>query len=250
MRALAVAALGMAAYGVFLVAGMPASFLLERARAAQTGKFEVRESSGSAWHGRAAVAFNAPGGSIVVDRLEWRWIPARLFAGRLAFDIAASGSGLEARYEGARTVTRWEVRDLDVRGEAAAMTRVLPWIAPWRPEGKVSIASSQLASDGRELLGDARVEWRGAAVAHSDVRPLGSYRADIHAEGSAGKVAITTLEGPLRVTGQGTLTPPARFAFSGEARAEGAEARALEPLLDLIGPPGPDGARTLNWQAR
>lgn len=250
MRLDVLAALGVISYGFFLVAQMPASFLLERARAAQPGKFEVRESSGSAWRGRAAIDFNAPGGTIAVDRLEWRWLPAPLLAGRLAFDISAGGSGLEARYEGARTFTRWEVRNLAVSGDAAAMTRVLPWIAPWRPEGKVAIASSQLASDGRELVGDARVEWRGAAVAMSEVKPLGTYRAEIRAEGNAGKVAITTLEGPLRVTGQGTLTPPARFAFSGEARAEGAQAPALAPLLDLIGPARPDGARALNWQSR
>ena len=250
MGRVALFALGVAAYGVFLVATMPAAFLLERAHAAQPGKFVVRESEGTAWNGRAKVDLIVPGGTVPVERIEWRWLPARLAAGRLAFDIAAAATGLQARYEGARTVTRWEVRNLDVQGDAAAMSAVLPWLAPWRPEGKVTIASPHLTSDGAELRGAARVEWRGAAVGLSEVRPLGAYRADIQAEGHAGRFALTTLEGPLRITGQGTLTPPARVAFSGEARAEGAQARALEPLLNLLGPARPDGARALNWQAR
>ena len=92
------------------------------------------------------------------------------------------------------------------------------------------------------------MEWRGAAVGLSEVRPLGTYRADIHAEGHAGKVVVSTVEGRLRIAGQGTLTPPTRIVFRGEARAEGADAKALEPLLDLFGPARPDGARALDWQ--
>ena len=250
MRLPAIAALGVVAYGFFLVATMPAAFVLARAQDAQPGKFEVREAHGTAWHGSAKVTLNSPGGIVPVERLEWRLLPARLALGRIAFDIAAAAPGIEARYEGARSLTRWDVRNLDVRGAASAMAMVLPWLVPLRPEGTVAITSEKLSTDGRELRGDARIEWKGAAVGLSDVRPLGTYRADIRAEGHAGKVTVTTLEGRLRVTGQGTLTPPTRFDFTGEARAEAADAKALEPLLNLLGPERPDGARSLAWQAR
>ena len=248
MRAPGLAVIGIAAYLVCLGATVPAAFLLARAQDAQPGKFEVREASGTAWHGVAKVAFNSPGGPIAIDRLEWRWLPSRLVMGRFAFDVTGEGAGMAVRYEGGRTFSAWEVRDLQVRGDAAAMTTLVPWIAPWRPEGQVTIASPSLTTDGAELRGEARVEWKGAAVALSEVRPLGSYRADIRAEGHAGKVAISTLEGALRVSGQGTLTPPTRFAFSGEARAADAQAKALEPLLNLMGPQRADGARNLNWR--
>lgn len=248
MRAPALAAIGIAAYAVFLVATMPASFALARAQAAQPGKFEVREASGTAWHGAARVTLATPGGPVAVDRVEWHLLPSRALAGRIAFHIEAAGSGLEARYEGARTFTQWEVRDLEARGDAAAMTTLLPWLAPWRPEGKVTITSPRLATDGAELRGEARVEWRAAALALSDVKPLGSYRADIQAEGHAGRVTITTLEGTLRIAGQGTLAPPTRFTFTGDARAEGPQAAALEPLLARIGPARADGSRALEWR--
>lgn len=250
MRLPAIAALGVMAYGVFLVATLPATFVLARAQDAQPGKFEVREAHGTAWHGNAKVTLNTPGGAVPVERLEWRLLPARLALGRIAFDIAAAAPGIEARYEGARSPTRWDVRNLEVRGAAAAMAMVLPWLAPLRPEGTVAITSAHLTSDGRELRGDARVVWKGAAVALSEVRPLGTYRADIRAEGHAGKVTVTTLEGRLRVTGEGSLTAPTNFAFTGEARAEGDDAKALEPLLNLLGPARPDGARSIAWQAR
>ena len=250
MRLPAIAALGAVAYAVFLVATMPAAFVLARAQDAQPGKLEVHEAHGTAWRGHAKVTLTTPGGAVPVDRVEWRLLPARLALGRIAFDIGASAPGIEARYEGARSLTRWTVRNLDVRGGARALATVLPWLVPLRPEGMVAITSVELSSDGRELQGDARIEWSRAAVGLSDVKPLGTYRADIRAEGHAGKVTVTTLDGPLRVTGQGTLTPPTRFVFTGEARAEAADAKALEPLLELLGPARPDGARALAWQAR
>jgi hypothetical protein len=66
-----------------------------------------------------------------------------------------------------------------------------------------------------------------------------------HAEAGPAQLSVPTLEGPLTVIGTGTLTPPHRLAFSGEARAEGESAKALEPLLDLLGPRRPDGARSV-----
>jgi general secretion pathway protein N len=248
MRAPTLAIIGVAAYLGFLGASVPATYLLARAQAAQAGKFEVREASGTAWHGVAKVAFNSPGGPIAVDRLEWRWLPSRLLTGRFAFDVSAEGAGIAVRYEGARTFSLWEVRDLQARGDAGAMAALVPWIATWRPEGQVTIASPSLTTDGVELRGDARVEWKAASVALSEVRPLGTYRADIRAEGHAGKVTVSTLEGALRLSGQGTLTPPTRFAFTGEARAADGQAKALESLLDLMGPQRADGARDLNWR--
>ncbi len=248
MRIIPLALLGIAAYGVFLVANMPASFLLARAQDAQPGKVEVREVGGTAWHGNASVTFNSPGGPIAIERLEWHWLPSRLAGGRFAFDITARASGIDARCEGARTLSAWEVRDLEVKGDAKALGIVVPWIAPWRPEGPVSITSQHLTTDGVEVRGEARVEWKAASVALSELKPLGSYRADIVAEGHAGQLKVTTLEGPLQISGTGTLTPPTRLAFSGEARATGDQAKALEPLLNLLGPVRADGARTLDWR--
>lgn len=248
MRVLPFAVLGAVAYVAFVVAGIPASFVLAQAQRALPGKIEVRAAHGSAWRGSAQLTIATPGGPVALDRLEWRWLPSRLVAGRFAFAVGAASQGIEANFEAARTVGSWETRDLAAHGPAAALTALLPWLAPWRPEGAMRIASPHLATDGSEVRGEARVEWSGASVALSEVKPLGSYRADIVAEGHAGRLTVTTLEGPLQVAGKGTLNPPARLAFSGEARATGAQEKALEPLLNLLGPARIDGARTLDWR--
>ena len=245
MHVKTLAALGVAAYLAFLVLTTPASFIAARARAAAPGRIELSEPQGSLWSGSARARIGAPGGHLIFDRIEWRLAPARLMAGRIAFDVKATGHGLDGHGQLARGFTRWELRDVAARGDVEALIPLAPLAATWRPEGTLAVSTPALEWDDDDARGSLRVEWKDAAVAVSDVRPLGTYRLDGRAGGGPAKITLATVDGPLRITGQGTFTPPTRFTLSGEARAEGAQAKALEPLLDLIGARRPDGARAL-----
>jgi general secretion pathway protein N len=244
MRVPAIAALGIAAYLVFLAATVPASVVAARIRGPMV---EVGDASGTLWKGNARATLRTPQGPIQIDRVEWRFHPSRLIAARLAFDVDATAKGIDAHARLERGIGTTELRNLEARGEAAALSLFAPLAATWQPEGPITVTSPALAWDGVELRGEGRAEWRGAALALSQVRPLGSYRAELKGAGGAAKLTLTTLEGPLRLAGDGTLTREGRLAFSGEARGEGAAAQALEPLLDLIGPRRADGTRALRW---
>ena len=248
MRVRAIAALGIAAYVVFLVATAPASVVAARVSAAAPGHVEFTDTSGTLWHGSARARVTAPGATLMLETLEWRLVPARLAAGKVAFDVKTAARGLDARLQIGRGLTNWEFRDVAARAEAAFITAFAPWLPNWRPEGTLAISSPGITWDEHEARGQASVEWRNAALSLSAVRPLGSYRVEARGEGGPAKLTVTTLEGPLKIAGQGTLTSPSRLAFSGEARAEGDAAKALEPLLDLLGPRRPDGARALEWR--
>ena len=245
MRASALAALGLAAYSVFLVATIPATFVAAQVASAALGRIEASDAQGTLWHGSARARVLPARGGMTFDRVEWRFMPARLASGEIAFAVKLAGSGLAGSLEAGRGVSQWRLRDVKLEADASALAAWLPLIATWRPSGRVTLEAAALAVEGREVRGAADVEWRGAGTTLSEVRPLGSYRATWRAESGPGKLAVTTLQGPLRVTGQGTTTPALRVAFSGEARGEGESAKALEPLLDLMGPRRPDGARAL-----
>lgn len=244
MRAPAIAALGIAAYLVFLAATVPASFVAARMR---SPTIEASDARGTLWSGSARATLRTPQGPIELDRIQWRWRASRLIAARLAFDVHASTPAFDARARLERGFSATELFDLEARGQAAALALFAPLVATWQPQGALTVTAPRLAWDGVELRGDARAEWRGAAVALSPVRPLGSYRAELKGAGGPVKVTFATLEGPLRLIGDGTLTAQGRFAFSGEARADAAAAQSLEPLLDLMGPRRADGSRALRW---
>ena len=162
--------------------------------------------------------------------------------------MTGRSAGFESRGELARSFSLWEARDVSIEGQAAGAASFMPLIAHWRPEGALAAKAALLSWNDREMYGEARLEWRAAAVALSEVRPLGSYRVELRGEGARAQVAVSTLDGPLEVSGKGTITPPSRLAFSGEARAQGPAAASLQPLLDLMGPRRADGARTLQWR--
>jgi general secretion pathway protein N len=249
MRAPAIAALGIAAFVVFLVATTPASFVASQLQRRAAGQVEFLESSGTLWNGRAKARVATPGGPFVVERVDWRFLPSRLAAGRIAFDVNVAASGLDANAQLGRGLTDWEVATLQARIKAATLASILPLAGAWRPEGSIEVASPGLTWKDGEARGSANVEWRDATLAFTDVKPLGSYRLEARGEGGPAKLSVTTLSGPLRVSGKGELSG-SRVSFSGEARGEGDAAKALEPLLDLIGARRADGARALEVRLR
>src|SRR5688572_6016637 len=194
---------------------MPARWVAERVLPPGPRSVALQEIDGTIWRGSARAAIGGHAGTFTVDRVEWRFLPSRLLQGRAAYDLVIRGAGFEAAGELGRSPGGWALRSLAARADAALATALLPWIGPWRPEGTVSASASavQLARD--DLRGELRIDWTGAATALSQVRPLGSYRADVVGEGPAARIAVSTLAGPLRISGQGRLTLPAQLAFTG-----------------------------------
>ena len=245
MNAFRALLLGVLAYGVFLVATAPASVAASRVAAATQGQVRLSEVTGTVWRGVARVDVVSPGLVFTVDEGRWRFLPSRLFTGRLAFAVEARLASLRGRAEAARSPLAWHLRDLDVRGDASAITAILPLASAWQPAGAVAIDAQALSWDGTRATGSATIAWNDAMLALSQARPLGSWRAQATAEAAALEIAVATTKGPLRLSGTGTLPIPGRLAFSGEARAEPGRERELEPLLDLLGPRRADGARAL-----
>jgi general secretion pathway protein N len=251
MRARSLVLLGLAAYLAFLAAGVPARWLEQRLAAAAPGRYEAHAMSGTLWRGEGQAVVNVPGGTLLVDKVRWRFLPSRLLEGRLAFAFDVKGAGFEASYEAGRSFSGWGLRDLAVRADAALAAAALPFLGRWRPEGSVTAASPAIDVAGEnDVRGEATIEWKSAGTTLSEVRPLGSYRAAISADGPGANVTVTTLEGPLRLSGNGRIEWPARLNFMGEARAEGSRAGGLAPLLDILGPARADGARTLDVRWR
>ncbi|QJR15768.1 type II secretion system protein N [Usitatibacter palustris] len=242
--------LGVFAYFAFLVASAPASLLVPRVRAASNGAVELTDTKGTIWSASArALVTPRQTAPITLDRVAWNWRPARLIAGEMAFAVELVANGVDATFDVARGVSTVEFRDVAARGDVARLSAWVPFVRTWQPAGSLLLEAPRLAWDGSMLAGNLSLEWRGATTALSTVKPLGSYRAEARAEGGPAKLSVTTLEGPLRIAGQGTLALPSKATFTGEARAQ-SEAAALAPLLDLMGPKRADGAHAIDWQAR
>lgn len=250
MRAAPLVLLGLAAYGVFAAATVPARFVAARVEAETKGLVKLTDAQGSLWSGSARALLTPPQGApIPAERLAWRFNPWRLLGAELSFATEVEAAGFAGDVEAGRSLGAWNLRQLQLRGDAAGLARLVPIAGTLQPQGALTITAPRLAWDGRKLTGDATLEWQDAIVSLSDVRPLGTYRATLQADGPA-RVLLSTVAGPLRLNAQGTFTAPATLVLDGEARAEGPQAARLDPLLQLIGPKRPDGAATIAWRTR
>lgn len=246
MRIARYAVLGIAAYLVFLLASAPASVAVAKLR---IEGLELHDVRGSIWSGAARAVVRVPASSIPLDEVRWRFAPARLLAGRISYDVQAGASNLNAAAEIARGFRGVEIRNLGATSDASLLGSLAPLLATWRPQGQMKLEAALLSWDEREVRGDARAEWRGAVLSFPDARALGTYVATLKGDGGPAKLTLATPEGTLRLAGEGSFSPPGRFSLRGEARAEPAAAAQLEPLLNLLGPPRADGARSFDWRA-
>jgi general secretion pathway protein N len=237
------AALGIVAYAVFLIALLPAR--LVTSRVALPPGVTLDSVEGSVWNGMALVSFASGGAAASLGRVHWHWRPLALLSGRIAYGVEASGAGLAAHGSIARGLSAWTLTDLELQGDVSSLATLAPLAAPWQPAGRLHATASELTWDGRELRGRAEAQWSDAALALSAVKPLGTYTLRLEGSGGPARIALATAQGPLRLSGDGTVEGLRHFALTGEARAEGADAQALAPLLDLIGPRRPDGSRAI-----
>lgn len=245
-----VAAIGIPAYALFMVLTAPASFLAARATRASEGRVHFSDTYGTLWSGSVRAHVEAPGGAYQLDRVAWRLLPAKLAEGRIAFDVSADSREASGHVQMLRGWSDWEARAGAARVDSRVLPVFFPIVAAWRPEGSVSVTADGVRWNGREMHGPIALEWRDAAVALSDVRPLGSYRLVAEGVGDSVRIALSTLAGALQLSGKGEAGLARGTTFSGEARGDGASAAALEPLLNLMGPRRPDGARSIEVRIR
>jgi general secretion pathway protein N len=228
----------------------PATFIAHRAAAASEGRVHFSDARGTLWSGSLRGQFDGTGGKFACDRISWHLVPGKVLEGRIAFDVQADCPDAQAKVQVARGWSDWEASGGNARIAARALPAFFPLVAAWRPEGSISLTADGVRWNDRELQGPLTLEWRDASVALSDVKPLGTYRLAALGAGDTAKLTLSTLDGTLKMSGEGEVKLPRAATFSGEARGDGANAAALEPLLNLVAPRRPDGARSIEVRIR
>ena len=245
MRLRSIVIVGVVAYIAFLAATVPSTFVIARAMAIAPGMLQVSDEHGTLWAGHARALLASPGGTLSFDRIDWTLQPRELAAGRIAFRVDAAGNGVEAHGLVGRGFSSWHLANVDARIAATALPAFVPLVSAWHPEGTISLTTGGMDwNDDGGARGTLKLDWQGAAIAFSDVKPLGHYVVEASGDGGPLGVKLSSPEGPLRMTGQGSISR-GRFTFAGEARGEGDAAGRLEPLLGLMGARRADGAHAL-----
>lgn len=234
----------MGAYALALVATAPATLIDSRLRAASDGRARLAEARGTLWSGTGQVEVrDASGRAVLARHIAWRALPSYLLLGRLRYEVALNRAA--KHFPVTISPARIEVADADINLPAAALGLAIPKIAPLELAGDVMLQVGRLAAARGAVQGNATLQWRAAGSALAPVSPLGDYELRLDGEGSAVRVSLRTLQGPLQLDGQGSWPAGGRLEFRGTARIPAQHYQQLAPLLRLIAVERGDGSFAL-----
>lgn len=227
----------------------PAAWMAQALHGATGGRLILTQAQGTLWRGSALLELGAGGSAS--DRaalpgvLDWTLRPslAGLHLKLNASCCTPQGMDLQVspQWGGARVV----VANAQSDWPAAVLTGLgTPWNT-LQPTGDLRLVTEGLDLrwvEGRPLLaGRVRLELLRISSRLSTVRPLGNYRLQLDG-GSQPRLNLETLEGSLRLSGDGQWVGSV-LTFRGVASAESGSEAALSNLLNIIG--RRDGARSL-----
>lgn len=234
---------------VGLVAFAPAAWLASALASATDQRLLLTDARGTLWSGSALPVLTGGPGSRDASALP----------GRLDWSLAWRGLGAELRLRQSCCL-RGEVRALVRPGLGRLTVQVLPaqsstlgqwpaaWLAglgtPWNTlqlGGTLRLTSPGLTltwAQGRmQFSGEAALDVAGASSRVATLDTLGSYRLTLRGDATgtdAASLSLVTLEGALRLSGQGQWSGSG-LRFRGEAQAAEGSEPALNNLLNIIG---------------
>ncbi|HZZ10945.1 MAG TPA: type II secretion system protein N [Paraburkholderia sp.] len=236
----AVAVLSSAA--VFL-ALLPAAWITPQFAKHTGGHVNLVDPAGSLWHGSATLMLAAgsdmSAASLLPGRIEWNTAFWPLFTGRVRMTMRHS----EAMPEPITVDATPRAANVTAGAIAVPASLLSGLGAPFNTldlQGDVRLAWSDWRSFNREAFGQLTVTLNDVSSRVSLVKPLGSYRVLIQAQGASSTLDLTTFKGPLMLSGSGTVSATST-SFHGTASATPEARDNLAGLLNLLGrPSGPD----------
>ncbi len=242
---------------VGLVLFAPAAWLAKAVASASDQRLLLSDARGTIWSGSAVPVLtggaDSRDASYLPGRLEWTLSPRfygvefsarqdccingtmvvqlRPGLGRIKATLVPSAAGVVGQWPSAwlgGLGTPWNTLQLGGTARIAS-----PGFSLERVEGRWRL-------DGRVDL-----ELEGVSSRLTTLDALGSYRVSLSAGTGANNamlLSLSTLDGPLQLTGSGTWGPGG-VKFRGEARSAAVDEAALSNLLNIIG--RRDGARSI-----
>jgi general secretion pathway protein N len=254
------AVLGLAVALLTMLVTAPASLVDWGLEQATSGRVRLADASGSIWKGQGRVvlvdvlteadrdqrarAARGPAslaGVVIPGTIRWEIAPLPLLVGRL--QASASHESMAKPVVISGTATRLQATGGSLQLPNVNLARLgSPWTTV-RPTASLGVTWQPFVIDRGRFSGQATLELRDVASALTPVRPLGAYRIEIDGTGASSRIHMTAIDGPLRLSGDGTWTTNGGLRFTAYAEADEAERLRLQSLLGLLG--RREGTRTM-----
>lgn len=244
-RALLYTALGLALYGVFLVATVPAAWVYKWTAQRLGGAVVLTGISGSVWQGRAQ---SARFGDVQLEKLHWDLQPWALLLGRL-------NTGLEFNYQAQpgrivvasrRIGGRWVLSEVALLLPARRFENLLR-LPGAELGGVVDVKLADLTLEhGRIAAAAGVLRWDRAAVVRPVPAQLGGFELKLEPADAGTKGVLKDQGGPVQADGLLTLKEDGNYTLTASFVSRDLRQPAIAQGLQLFGQPGVDGRVQVN----
>jgi general secretion pathway protein N len=228
----------------------PATWLGSLVEQRTGGRLTLGDAQGTLWRGSAFVGGAASGDSPVTPllpgRFSWRISPLALVG---MVDLQLENSEALAQpvtFKGGWS--QWKLSPSALLLPAEGLSGLGAPLNTIAPSGtmRLSWTGLELALENRQLAinGRTTLEMSDMASRLSSIRPLGSYALALDWSGQQAQLSLSSVKGPLLLSGRGSLNN-GRLQFSGQAEAAQGQEEALANLLNLLGQRKPGSERNI-----
>lgn len=218
----------------------PAAWLASMLEMQTAGRLTLGDARGTLWRGSAFIG-GAPSGKdpvtpLLPGRFSWRLSPMVLL-GRVEAEVE-NAAALSTVVTLSGNWQRWQVSPAAIVLPAERLAALGTPLNTVQPTGQMRLTWNVLQllrqKNTIEMRGVTHLELQNIASRLSPVKPLGSYDVAFDWQGAQAAVTLTTVTGPMLLSGSG-IFKNGRLRFSGQAEAATGQEERLANLLNLLG---------------
>jgi len=204
------------------------------------GRLTLGDAQGTLWRGSAfvggAAGGNGPVTPLLPGRFSWRLSPLALVG---MVDLRLENpEALAQPVDFKGSWKQWQLSPSALLLPAEGLSGLGAPLNTLAPSGTMRLSWSNLAlaaDNGMVAVnGRTTLELSDMSSRMSPLRPLGSYLLALDWHGQRAQLTLSSVKGPLLLSGAGSLDQ-GRFQFSGQAEAADGYEDTLANLLNLLG---------------
>lgn len=235
--------LGTVSVVVTLLVMLPAAWIAPQFAKTTGGHVNMVDPQGSLWKGSAmlmlAAGADPAGATLLPGRIEWTTAFWPLFTGHVRMTMRESDAMPDPVNVDA-TLRAATLTSGTIKVPASLLTGLGAPFNTLDLDGRVELSWTDWRTFGREAFGQLTVTLSDMSSRVSQVKPLGSYRVQMQAQGPNATFDLSTLKGPLLLNGHG-MSQGGSMSFQGTASSTPEAHDNLAGLLNLLGrPSGPN----------
>jgi general secretion pathway protein N len=233
-----------------LLVFFPAAWLGAIVESRTGGRLTLGDAQGTLWRGSAfiggAAGNNSPVTPLLPGRFSWKISPLSLI-GMVELQLE-NPEALAQPVTFRGSWSHWQLSPSALLLPAEGLSGLGAPLNTLAPSGtmRLSWTGLELALENRQasVNGRTTLEMTDMASRLSSIRPLGSYALALDWHGQQAQLALSSIKGPLLLSGQGSLNS-GRLQFSGQAEAAQGYEETLANLLNLLGQRKPGSDRNV-----